>query len=33
MQKEKTYWKKWYTLVLLFLLAQIAFFYYLTIQY
>ncbi len=30
MQNERTYWKKWYITVLLFLIAQILFYYFVT---
>lgn len=30
MQDEKTYWNKWYLLVLLFLILQITIFYFIT---
>jgi len=30
---EKRYWRKWYVAVLLFLLAQIAFYYFITVHF
>ena len=31
--EEKRYWRKWYVAVLLFLLAQIAFYYFITVHF
>lgn len=33
MQNEKTYWRKWYTVVLLFLAAQILLFWWITLKF
>lgn len=31
--EEKKYWRKWYVAVLVFLLAQIAFYYFITVHF
>ncbi len=33
MQKEKSYWARWYIGVILFLLLQVALYYFITINY
>lgn len=33
MQNEKSYWRKWYIGVLLFLAAQIVLFYWITVKF
>jgi hypothetical protein len=33
MPNGKSYWNKWYFLVILFLVIQVAFYYFLTVQF